>query len=312
MAGTQAQNQAASGHAGGESHGLHDDAERPFPDRILVALDASPQSVAALRAAAELAALLEAELEGLFVEDINLLHLCGLPFGREIGSYTASVRQLDNRAMERNLRVLAVVIREAMEREAAQLPVRWTFQVRRGAVVAELLAASQSAAMVSLGRAGRSRRQTLGSVAESIVRQSSRPVLILGEQGGLKRPLSLLYTGTEAADRALRLAIDLEVRRGSASPLGRRSPLDASGRPSGREGLRVWVLSEAGSGISPSRLQHKANVMLAEAGLQPNAAPITEQDLSLLLDKPNQGTLILPGENSSLLSRWIGPTILVP
>ena len=58
--------------------------EAPQANRILVALDASPQSEAALRAAAELAALLEAELEGLFVEDINLLHLCGLPFGREI------------------------------------------------------------------------------------------------------------------------------------------------------------------------------------------------------------------------------------
>lgn len=296
MAATQARNETASGREptgrGGETHPLH--------DRILVALDASPQSVAALRAAAELAALLEAELEGLFVEDINLLHLCGLPFGREIGSYTASVRQLDNRAMERNLRVLAVVIREAMEREAAHLPVRWTFEVRRGAVVAELLAASQSAAMVSLGRGpsgrGRSRRQTLGSVAESVVRQSSRPVLILGEQGGLKRPLSLLYTGSEAADRALRLAIDLEVRR----------------EPSARGGLRVWVWREAGSDSPPDRLQARANGILAGAGLQPSATTITDQDLAALLDVRNEGTLILPREHSALLSRWVGPTILVP
>ena len=308
MAATQANNETASGREptgrGGETHALH--------DRILVALDASPQSVAALRAAVELAALLEAELEGLFVEDINLLHLCGLPFGREIGSYTASVRQLDNRAMERRLRVLAVVIREAMEREAAQLPVRWTFQVRRGAVVAELLAASQSAAMLSLGRAGRSRRQTLGSVAESIVRQSSRPVLILGEQGGLQRPLALLYTGTEAADRALRLAINLEVRRESGSPPGREPSRRASERVSEHSGLHVWALSEAGSGTSPSRLQNQANAMLVEAGLQPSAVAITERDLPELLDVRNPGTLILPSDHSSLLSRWVGPTILVP
>ena len=261
-------------------------------DRILVALDASPQSVAALRAAAELAALLEAELEGLFVEDINLLHLCGLPFGREIGSYTASVRQLNNRAMERNLRVLAVVIREAMEREAAQLPVRWTFQVRRGAVVAELLAASQSASMLSLGRAGQSQRKTLGSTAESIVRQSSRPVLILGEDGGLKHPLSVLYTGTEAADRALRLAIDLELRNSG--------------------GLVVWVWGESDAEMPADALQARANALLAEAGLPVTAAVMTERNLPAMLDKRNKGTLILPGERSYLLSRWSGPTILVP
>jgi nucleotide-binding universal stress UspA family protein len=41
--------------------------------RILVALDASPHSFAALEAAAHLAAHLEAELFGLYVEDENLL-----------------------------------------------------------------------------------------------------------------------------------------------------------------------------------------------------------------------------------------------
>ena len=41
--------------------------------RILVALDTSKHSLAALEAADELAAWLKAELFGLFVEDINLL-----------------------------------------------------------------------------------------------------------------------------------------------------------------------------------------------------------------------------------------------
>src|SRR5215207_6945347 len=56
---------------------------------ILVALDMSPHSEAALAAAAELAVALGLELRGLYVEDINLLRLCGLPFGIEYGSFTA-------------------------------------------------------------------------------------------------------------------------------------------------------------------------------------------------------------------------------
>ena len=50
--------------------------------RILIALDASTHSLAALDAAAEMAANMQAELIGLFVEDENLLHLsykAGIP-----------------------------------------------------------------------------------------------------------------------------------------------------------------------------------------------------------------------------------------
>jgi nucleotide-binding universal stress UspA family protein len=52
--------------------------------RILVALDASVNSLAAIEQAATLAANLEAEQLGLFVEDINLLRIATLPFARQI------------------------------------------------------------------------------------------------------------------------------------------------------------------------------------------------------------------------------------
>ena len=53
--------------------------------RILIALDPSRRGQSALQAAAHLAAGTGAELAGLFVEDINLLRLAGLPFARELG-----------------------------------------------------------------------------------------------------------------------------------------------------------------------------------------------------------------------------------
>ena len=193
--------------------------------------------------------------------------------------------------MERHLRVLALGIRQAMEREAAQRPVRWTFQVRRGAVVAELLAAAQSASMLSMGRAGQARRSALGSTAQSLVRQSSRPLLILGENGGLKHPLSVLYTGSEAADRALRLALHLEQRNSG--------------------GLTVWVWAEESA--SPLDTLHaRAETLVAQAGLHDTASVIAGSGLEELLDNTDTGTLVLPGERAYLLSRWSGPTLLVP
>jgi nucleotide-binding universal stress UspA family protein len=53
--------------------------------RILVALDASPASLAALDFATELAERHQAELLGIYVEDINLLRSAEIPFTREIG-----------------------------------------------------------------------------------------------------------------------------------------------------------------------------------------------------------------------------------
>ena len=50
----------------------------PFIRRILVALDSSPASLSAMEQAIELAAGFEAEVIGLFVEDINLVRLAEL------------------------------------------------------------------------------------------------------------------------------------------------------------------------------------------------------------------------------------------
>ena len=73
-----------------------------FPlHRILVPLDASENSLTALDTAAELAAVLDAELEGLFVEDINLLQLCDFPFAREVSFLGPSFRRIDRAETER-------------------------------------------------------------------------------------------------------------------------------------------------------------------------------------------------------------------
>ncbi len=67
-------------------------AEEPKKNRILVAIDTSPHGRAALEAAADLAAASSAELCGLFVEDLNLLRLAGLPFAHEIEFASATPR----------------------------------------------------------------------------------------------------------------------------------------------------------------------------------------------------------------------------
>lgn len=261
--------------------------------RILVALDASPHSVAALRAAAQLAALMGAELQGLFVEDINLIQLAHFPFSQEVGSYTASRRRLDNSSMERQMRAIARAIRQAMAEVANQAHVRWSFQVARGPVTAELLAAAEAALLLSMGRAGRRRRKSLGSTVQSVVSRTSRPVLILDEEGQLKYPLTVLYTGSPAADRALRLAIQLTQRTPSE--------------------LRVLIWAGEGQTESAERLQKRMEQLAADQQVKVRLVRVDKTDnLLAAVQEGNGGTLVLPSERSFLLSAHVGPTLVVP
>jgi len=125
--------------------------------RIVVAIDTGPPGKAALRAAAELAARLQAELLALYVEDVDLLNLAALPFAREIGFPSAAHRELDVEAVERLLRLHAEEARRTVEEFAARTPLKWSFQVTRGEFAEELLAAAAEADLVVAALAGSER-----------------------------------------------------------------------------------------------------------------------------------------------------------
>ena len=173
--------------------------------RILVALDASPHSQAALEAAAELAARFQAELSGLFVEDINLLRLMDLPFAREVGFFSATRRQLSSRDLERQLRAQASRVRQRITAVAERARLQWSFRVTRGTITSELLTAAAEADLVILGRTGLSptRRRGLGSTARAIAHRAPAMTLLLQASTCLGPPVVVLYDGSVAAQRAL-------------------------------------------------------------------------------------------------------------
>lgn len=259
-------------------------------ERILVALDASPHSQMALRAAASVAAAMQAELHGLFVEDATLFHLCNSPFCREVGLRTAVVRQLESHTVERQLRVLAAEMRRSLARVASEAQVRWSFQVARGAVEQELLAAAEHAALLSLGRAGWMAGARLGSTTRTIVQRTLRPLLILGNRDGLIHPLTLLYDGSASADRALTLAVRLAQRNSQTLAV-----------------LLVGQLAEI------VRWQTYLLAFLQEQQVQPTFTPVPSAgDLDALLQRLNQNTFVLPLAYAEWLGTMEGPVLLVP
>jgi nucleotide-binding universal stress UspA family protein len=123
--------------------------------RVAVALDASPHAIDRLELAAAIAAALHAELEGVYVEDTELLRLAGLPFLRELRVATLCESALDAERLERELRAVGRRVRERLEQTASGLGVTWTFRVWRGDLEAEILAAAHDAELFALGRLGR-------------------------------------------------------------------------------------------------------------------------------------------------------------
>ena len=179
--------------------------------RILIALDTSHHSLAALEAAAELAASLEAELHGLFVEDADLLRLAGLPVAREMRYPFAAPARLDRARMERALRAQATQARQALAAASERRHVEWSFRVVRGDVAPEVLAAALEADLLTLGKASRPliRRVHLGSTARAAAEEAPCCVLMLQRDVGIRSPVVVTYDGTATARKALRLAAHL-------------------------------------------------------------------------------------------------------
>jgi nucleotide-binding universal stress UspA family protein len=180
---------------------------------ILVALDASAHSLAAVEAAAELAAAMQAEMEGLFVEDIDLIRLASLPCTREV-RHTASVASLDLEQMERALKAQAAEARQALAAAARRAHVQWSFRVARGRVAHEVLAAAEAADLVTLGKLGRSRgpQARLGSTALRVLAGAPVALLLVEHRrvGAYRlRRVLVVYDGSEGAGRALDAAARL-------------------------------------------------------------------------------------------------------
>lgn len=184
--------------------------------RILVPLDAAEHSQAALETAAEIAALQDAELEGLYVEDINLLQLCELPFAREVSMFGSVVRQLSRPDVERQLRIMARRVYRALAAAAERHKVRWKFRVARGGVPAEILAAAENADLTILGKAGWSRllQPKMGSTVRTVVARGRGLTLIMQQGVRFEARASVVFTGSALAEKAVSIAASLGKVKG--------------------------------------------------------------------------------------------------
>lgn len=183
--------------------------------RILVALDTSPHSRAALKAAAHLAKISEGELEGLFVSDATWHRIGRLSLITEVSEITGEQRQLGKKDIEKQCRLLENRIRRHLTSIARDMDIAHSMRSVKGSIAEELLKAAEDADLVTIGRTGHAHKQEseLGKTARVIIQQSPKPVLMV--EKGLSignNPIICVYDGTKQSQRGLKVALQLAER----------------------------------------------------------------------------------------------------
>ncbi|MEA2080713.1 MAG: universal stress protein [Pseudomonadota bacterium] len=166
---------------------------------IVVTLDASESGRPALETAVRLAAVLGAKLEGVFVEDINLIRLAGLPFLRELRPWSLAEETINTQRMQRELRALARHAERMLEQAAREMGVPWSFQIWRGHTGAASLARAFGADILSQGRVNSLVSSHMWATTRPRARQFSEAVAVI----------SVLFSDSEQALRAVTTACSL-------------------------------------------------------------------------------------------------------
>jgi len=121
--------------------------------RIVVTLDSGDIDTAELDRLIHLARRLDAELEGVFVEDSDLLRLSELAFVHEFRPISQRSERFESVRMQQELRVVARRAQRTLAAYTEHRGVRWSFRIWRGSMEREMLGALQ-ADVLALPRLG--------------------------------------------------------------------------------------------------------------------------------------------------------------
>lgn len=273
----------------------------PKVERIVVAFDTTPLEEVALEAAAGLASALDAELSGVYVEDVNLMRIAALPFTREFGLTSAAPRPFETSALERAFRLQAERSRRQLEAIAAAFNLRWSFQTVRGQVLAAVLECVREPDLVVFGTTAHgatAKNVTLPALGRALAVETRR------QRERFKRlklrSIALLFDGKPRAWRALAaayaLAATAETRLALLVPAQSREEFERL-----REPVRTW-LSDHGATARFNWLKSSEISDVVAAANAEDAAALLWYDGTLLQDR---------GRFDALLSRLRCPLVLV-
>ncbi|WP_455206493.1 hypothetical protein [Kaarinaea lacus] len=188
--------------------------------QVLLALDAASHNVDALETAITLASQLQAELIGLFIEDMDLLRSADLPFAREIVANSGEERSISGNHIERSLRAWSSQIQTLLAKEAKKANIKFTFRTVQNRRIETLLSETGDSNLLIISR---TRQRFMAPITKSDVvyllfdgsSEAHHAVAIISEMAlkGLKH-IVLIDTSSEDVDYSARKASDWLTRHG--------------------------------------------------------------------------------------------------
>ncbi|MDH3639604.1 MAG: universal stress protein, partial [Gammaproteobacteria bacterium] len=165
--------------------------------RIVVAVDSTLHSLASLDTAAELAAELQAHLETLFIEDVNLLHLAELPFASELDRTSGELRRVDPSHIASALQAQARRVQRALNIASAERHIQSSLRVVRGHYINEATALTGVDVLF------------MSTSTLAVTSRHQYPASRTGAKARPSLPVYVFYDGSASAERALSLASEL-------------------------------------------------------------------------------------------------------
>ena len=178
---------------------------------ILVAVDTSAHSRAALKAAAALANIMKADIRGLFVQEEHWSRLSRLPTANVINELTGRAQKLEEESLNRQVNELKSRLRKELQYISNKYEVAHSWETKEGKVADQILEAAQKADLITIGRRGRSSLSSkkLGSTAQTLIQKSEKPILVLKKGLQLGKSIAALYDSSAESRKGLQLALSL-------------------------------------------------------------------------------------------------------
>jgi hypothetical protein len=249
------------------------EAQKARRQRIAVILDASGHGHRDLELTLAIAAALQAEVEGVFVEDSDLLSLAALPFLREVRGVTLNEEQVSEARLRLELRGLARQARNSLESTALRHGVTCSFRVWRGSAEAEILTAALEAEMLSLAPTG------------SHAPFSVRPPRLSPREKRTGLAITVLFNDSDTSFRAL----------------------DAASQLARSKNAELKVLLQPSAGAKHKQLRKKACSLLGEDAPSPVflLAGSSAAELAQAIVRAGSDLLVVDAANPLLAGRTI-------
>lgn len=269
--------------------------EKVFFRRILVGVDTSSHSRAALEAAAFLAQKMEGKLFGLFVQDEVWSKICKMPSVTAVNELTGATQNLKEKDLQEQIDLLAKRLRRQLRTISRENKISHTWKTVRGCVEDEILEAAKEADLITIGRRGSSfpQKKKLGSSAKAIIQSADKPILILKKGLKLGQNITALYDGSEESKRSIQLALSLADEKNGITILVLRDQANKEEVKEITEGtlLPVEILELRNPEIW--RITHFVNKQNAGLFIIPKNQPLLKNSIESVLNQLNTPLLMM-------------------